>query len=158
MLFNATLYAPILMFFVRRAYFIWDRQRVVLISGYTIVSASFVMAVIAWVLSSIRGSVALIDRAGSGLRTPWDGFGLKSNEEFAQGIAAFGEMMNLYSSLQVRCHLRSANDSSPVKSCRHSPPVACAFSPAMGYRGTGTGTKRLIRLVRRYPEDARTAE
>ena len=47
MLFNSTLYAPILLFFVRKAYYIWDRKKTVLYAGYTLVGASFVMAIIA---------------------------------------------------------------------------------------------------------------
>ena len=46
-LLTATLYAPILIFYVRRAYHIWQRSRVVLYIGYALVATSFVMSIIA---------------------------------------------------------------------------------------------------------------
>ena len=46
-LLNSLIYAPVLLFFLRRAYHIWDRRRAVLYVGYVIVGASFVMRMIA---------------------------------------------------------------------------------------------------------------
>ena len=47
LLLTATLYAPILIFYVRRAYHIWEKSRVVLYVGYTMVITSFAMSIVA---------------------------------------------------------------------------------------------------------------
>ena len=40
-------YAPVLLFFLRRTYYLWDRNRAVLYTGYAIIGASFVMQMVA---------------------------------------------------------------------------------------------------------------
>jgi hypothetical protein len=83
---------PVLVFFSRRAYIIWNRSKVVLATCLLFDLIGLIGCSIRCVRSAVVSWVMLTDSISQGLKAPW-GLGVVSNEEFYRWAPTLGEQV-----------------------------------------------------------------